>query len=128
MTLENVFERSTIALPRPLSLDTAENLLSYLAKNLPARINYTASRIMYAMPDGSKQEGTASIGGMIARTEPFAVDQFESIPYREDTSKIEAIRFPPIPGYDLSEHDAGTVQLWDDVRGLITKAYLNLQS
>ncbi|HIH17311.1 MAG TPA: hypothetical protein HA282_00080 [Nanoarchaeota archaeon] len=119
--LDDLFERSTIALPRQLGLKEAEDLLSYLAMNLPGRISYTANYIRNSMPDGSTQDGGVKLGGMIVNDSTFAVDSFESIHDGIDTTKIAAIRFSPIPGYELSEHRPENIQLWDDVRALIEK-------
>ena len=121
MSLEDLFERSTIALPNPLDLKEAEGLLSYIAKNLPGRIAYTASYYRHSMSDGSVQDGSVKLGGMVIKESTFAVDSFESIHDRNDTTKIAAIKFSPIPGYELSEHRPENIQLWDDVREMIEK-------
>ncbi len=121
MALETVLERSTIALPKPLNLKQAEDLLSYLAKNLPGRIKYKAHYYRDIEPgDSPLQDESIGMIATIASDNPLLdTGSFESIVCADDPTKIAAIRFSPIPGYDLSEHRPEVVQLWDDVRKLI---------
>lgn len=128
MTLQEVMERSAIDLPRPLTLTESEELLAHLAKSLPARISCKLGQ--HKLIDCPKEEvlieqGTSNLNASIMCRGDLAGSDFVQFePSREDTSKLERIRFATIPGYDnLSEYRPETVKLWDRTRELVEQYF-----
>ncbi len=121
MKLDKLVEASTIKFPRSLPLREAKELLDYLAINLPADINarveYFENRYGHLGKEENepvkRRRGTVTISGSI-RTKDFAFDGFVTQPAR-NTSRINAIQFQLIPGYELEEYRPDVRQLWEDV-------------
>jgi len=128
MAIDTLLAESTIKFQTPLTLEGTEELLDYVAENLPGNVstnsNYYTQRHHYT-DDGklTRSRGTVSIGGMITNLNKPSFDSFSSIHDSEDTSKISAIRFQTIPGYELDEHRSEVRELWSDVRTLINNYF-----
>ena len=119
MTIDNLLAESTINFSVSLTLEETEELLDYIAENLPGethtRSDYHAIR--YTENEKiARDRGTVSIGGMIRDARNSSFDAFSSINNSDDSSRISAIRFQTIPGYELEEHRPEVRQLWEDVR------------
>lgn len=127
-SIDDMLEKSTIRFPEPLTINEARKLLGYIAKTLPANINYYTSQHFSIYAENKRvaeEPGTPSVTGTIrSLKETFAADSFSSVP-ADDTPKISSLRFSPIPGYELSEHSAEVVKLWKDVKTLAA-AYFKL--
>jgi len=128
MSLQEVIERSEIGFPEDLNLEQAETLLGYIAQNLPADISYHGSyHGNFSRGSYSKsKDGSFSIGGMISKImgDSLAFDSFESKVSDRDYTKISAIRFIKIPGYELGEYRPEAVELWDDVRKTVVQWFM----
>ena len=127
MSIEEAIERGTIKFPFAISLEKTEQLLQYVAKNLPADIHYKAS-YHGQFSHEECQDGSVSLSGTINHLEPSSsFDSFESILSQQDYTMISGIRFIMIPGYDLDEYRQEAVELWDQVRTEVEK-YFNDKS
>ena len=129
MATQNLIQRATITFPIALSLRGTEDLLQFVARNLPADINWQTHYFGNIYHDGDRkllrQYGTVSLSAMIrSLNNPMAFDSFESVHSRDDSSKIESLRAVLIPGYDLvSEYRVEAVKLWDDVRKQVSSYF-----
>ena len=128
MPLEKVIEKTTIEFPGPLTLKQAKDLLKYISKKLPANVHYKEGQFGTFIAQDTEvleDEGTAEITGAIIRLgDIIGSDAFQFEPSREDTSKLEKIRFSTIPGYDeLTDYTPGVRQLWDEVRVLVEQYF-----
>lgn len=125
MSIEEIIAKTTIELPRSLTLEEAEKLINYIAKELPGNINYNASyyNSVFHGPDNgeiSKQKGTANMTAIVNSLGNLAVfDSFQFKPPEEDTSKFSTIRFQIVPDWELSDYRPEVRQLWDEVREIV---------
>ena len=129
MSIDELLEKTTIKLPRSLTLKEAEKLIYYLAKELPANIHYHTSRhrsIFRSYGEGNRkileQDGTVKINVNINNIEkPLALDSFQlqASDQDRDTSKLSVIRFNLVPGWELPEYRPEVRELWDKVRGKV---------
>ena len=133
MTLDDVMEKTTIALPRLLDLKEAEKLIYHIAVQLPGNVNYHISHYRSFFHDSEsrrspeeknrrvlEQDGTVSISVNInSHRNVMAFDVFQFCPSREDTSKLAEIRFQTVPDWELSEYRPEIQKLWDDTRRLV---------
>ena len=129
MTLDDILEKSTIQFPEPLSLQEAQDLLQYIAENLPADIHYLASyHSVFRTKDhkATKEDGTVDITGDIKRLDKdLAFDSFRMHPSDQDCTRMSALCFERIQGYELREYRPEVIRLWDDVRATIQKYFEN---
>ena len=121
MTIDELLQSATIEFREPLTLEETEELLDYIAENLPGDIHtksdYYTQRHHYTDDKKlTRSRGTVSIGGSIKNLEKLSFDSFSSIHDSEDTSKTCAIRFQTIPEDELEEHRPEVRKLWSDVR------------
>lgn len=127
MSIEEVIEKTTIELPREIDLETAEELLRYLAGNLSANIHYNVSYFKSILKkDGeiSEFDGSVSLTANISSYEnPTAFDACTFMSSSTDTSKLSIIKFGQVPGWDLSEYRQEVRQLWDDVRETVKQYF-----
>ncbi len=129
MTLDEVCEKIEIEFPRDISLSNAEKLLGYIAKEMPADIHYYTSqhKSLYKFPDDQETKlrpGTSGLSGNISRRyKPFSFDSFSFLISNKETSEFKGMCFGMIPGYNLSEYDPKTQQLWADTRKLVEKYF-----
>ncbi|MEK6885468.1 MAG: hypothetical protein AABX17_00720 [Nanoarchaeota archaeon] len=127
---QKLIQRATIRFPRAVSLNETEDVLKFVAKKLPANVNWTSQyyKNIFHTPERKflTESGSVSLTAMITSLKtPFAVDTFETLRFDRDSSRIEGLRATLIPGYDLiSEYRSEAVQLWDNVRKQ-TKAYFS---
>jgi hypothetical protein len=128
--------RANIEFLRPIGLEETQELIDYVCRNLPERVNYHASYHMSAgqsFQDKNEffsQRGTVYLVGMISRGDGSAFDGFNCIISREqeDTSRFGRFSFQTIPGNDESDHDPQALVLWDDVRRLIGQYFERVPS
>ena len=126
-TIDNLLEASTISFPRPLSLEETEKLIDYVSINLPAQIITTSEYYKTRMPTKNSpktgtlyhRRGTVKISGSITNMNNYSFDGFYTKNDSDDSSKINAIAFQIIPGYNLEEHRPEVKQLWSDVRNQV---------
>ena len=137
MTLEEVMEKSRIEFPKAISLKEAEDLLNYLAENLPADIKYHLGQnksILHGNDEHiSQYQGSVNITANIAclKIRQFLIvsdscelkSHFQDINQFQDTSKFSEMQFQVIPGYNLAEHRPEIVQLWTEVRTVVTEYF-----
>lgn len=120
--MQDLIDRITIEFPGPLTLEQAEDLLEYIARELPANINYDPSqfRNFFHNPQTGKlekQEGTARIvGSIINLKSAMGFNHFLTIPSERFCGAIEGLRFSLIPDFDLKDYEEEVVHLWDSVR------------
>jgi len=123
------YEMQTIVqFPRILNLRRAEDLMSYVSANVPARVFYQAE-IAGQFNEGitPQQEGYFSrsdkyvrdITGRITRFKPFAGTQFRFEHGGKSGRYFDSLVFET-PGYDrLDEINPGELRLMDSVREAI---------
>jgi len=120
----------TIPFGRDLSLEQAEEMFKYIAKELPANFDYgiNLSKTIHDYNGFEKETNGLKVSGKIVqKTKPFAFDMF-SLKRSEDLTHFYALKFSRIPGYDeVSEYDSRVVDLWKNVRTLINQYLQNLQ-
>ena len=132
MGIEEVMENATIHLPQPVSLEEFEGILEYIAKKLPANVNYQPSYFMnfYQRGNGegiSKQRGTVNVSGQIrSHREDMAFDSFQTNPSQADTSMIASLTFAVVPGWDLEDYRPETIKLRENIRKLISTYNLHM--
>ena len=125
MTIDELLEASTIEFLESLTLEEMGKLLDYITKNLPADI-YTKTE--YNENRDHDQDmptlGTVKIVGTIKNVNNYSFDSFmTTYNFLEDTSKISAMQFQTIPGYELEEHREEVRQLWNDVRAQVNNYF-----
>ncbi len=129
MSLENEVEKeSTIELPHPINLLESRQILSYLARNLPANIFYTYScnvRLIHVSKKNSdtlmrKTELTKVGVSVQSLKEGISFGSFNLEPTHMNASGLlQRIKFNTTPGYDhLSDYRPETINLWREVRRL----------
>ncbi len=127
MGVEEVTKRATINLPKAITLEEAEELLEYLARELPGIISYRLERNMTLYHDDSeiiKSMGSVSLSGNIRSFKEHGnFDSFEGKPSEYHYSMIDTIGFFVVPGFDLTDYRQGAIGLWDDVRTLISRYF-----
>lgn len=130
MSIEEVLERSRIELPEKINLREAEKLLRYIAKKLPAEIQYTllCNKLLYRDKNKyfkSSFSFTPEINGRInylKDSRAFDVFQFKSL--KEDGSKLDIMQFQTVPEWELNEYRQEIKQLWDDTRKIVYEYFL----
>ena len=119
MTIDELLEASTIEFLESLTLEEMGKLLDYITKNLPADI-YTKTEYNENRNHDLDMTtlGTVKIVGTIKNVNNYSFDSFVTTHnfLEEDTSKISAMQFQTIPGYELEEHREEVRQLWNDVK------------
>ena len=126
-SVDEVLTRTKIPFREPLSLEQTEQLMDYIARNLPANVNYHAGyfKKIYPWSDGriSSDLGTVDLEGMIrSKRELMGFDSFRS-EHGRNTSQIVAIQFITIPEYELYEYRPEVVRLWNDVGAMVSKFF-----
>ncbi len=130
MTIEEVLEKSKIALPKTINLREAEKLLRYIAKKLPAEIQYTllCNKLLYRDKNKyfkSSFSFTPEINGTIkSLKDSMAFDNFQFKSLKEDGSKLEIIQFQTAPEWKLNEYRLEIKQLWDNTRKIVDEYFL----
>ena len=131
MPIDEVIEAVTIQLPKPLDLKKAEDLLAYIAREMPADIHYTINSHVNLLPESAKKvlrdQGSFQISGTIVSLNSgnrSAFDTFETAADIKDYNKISAIRFSIIPGYDeLDDYLYITKQLWGHTKLIVSEYF-----
>ena len=124
MTIDEVISEAEIQFPISLSRSGAEELLRYIAVKLPGRVHYRTHYSRFIDPNDCSElqiEGRAlKINGDISRVgSPMAFDTFYIEPSEEDTSKLEIMNFPLVPGWELRQYRPEVRELWADTRRLV---------
>lgn len=143
MSIEEVIKHTTIEFPRLINLRESEKLIDYLAKKMPADIDYNLSFHKEICNDRCRKgtfiadtdvDITATIRGdtryfpasescqfkkSIDRPELFAINKLSGI-------KLSAIKFVVIPNYELHNYSQETKCLWSKVRNVV-KEYFSLK-
>jgi len=126
MSIDEIARLTTIKLPEPLERKEAEELVKYIAKNLPADITYTlsAQSHIYHNPENKKfsnRQGPISISGNISSLNSAAAFEAFSTEYSffDDVPKIISVNFMPVPGWKLHEYKPAARKLWRDVRAVV---------
>ena len=119
-TIDDLMQAVTISFPSPITLEETQEILGYVAQNLPASID-TKTEIYdhrYLDENGNliESRGTVNISGSIRNTKNSASDGFNTTYESGDTSKINSLVFQAILGYSLEEHRPEVRELWRDVR------------
>ena len=120
--LKEVTSKSTIDFPENLSLEQSEDLLKYLAENLPADIDYQISQHKskrHIEKEVGTIEGTLEITGqIISRNNFLGCDSFTmaNSDLSSEYFKIGRLEFSRVSGGDLNEYGGEVKELWDSVR------------
>ncbi len=130
MSIDEVLRKSRIALPEKINLREAEKLLRYIAKKLPAEIQYTllCNKLLYRDRNNFFKNSfsfTPEINGKInclKDSRAFDVFQFKSL--KEDGSKLDIMQFQTVPEWELNEYRQEIKQLWDDTRKIVDEYFL----
>ncbi len=126
-SLDEVTEKTTIKFGKPLTQEGIEDLLLYIAKEMPANINYNASyhRSLLRTGHGIRgQKGSVTVSAQIVGCKnPLAFDCFESILLEGDSSKISAIAFNRVPGWELHDYRQEVRALWGQVREVVGRYF-----
>jgi len=129
-SMEKIIERTTITFPKPQNLKRVEKLLRYIATNLPANISCNSSYFTSfinsdeEIPKLLNQRGTIKITATIhSLRNPLAFDSLESQSFNRNTSRISALAFQLVPGWDISDYKPENLKLWSEVRELTAKYF-----
>ncbi|MEK6934858.1 MAG: hypothetical protein AABW46_03195 [Nanoarchaeota archaeon] len=131
MVTDELIKRNVINLPRKLSLSEAEGLVEYIVRELPGEIRYHSSyhKTLF-QKDGrlSIRDGAVDLTVHLKATisshkRVGAFDTFQFLHSQSDSSRLDAIMFQLVPGWDLQEYRQEIIELWDDVRRL-TEQYM----
>jgi hypothetical protein len=123
MTEKTLEQLTTVNLEKSLDIDEFQLLLLHISKTLPANVSYNVSffkSYFYnpEFPDSlpEVQQGSVSVNGTINSLKvPMAFDTF-GIVLDKDYTRIKAIRFNRIPGYDSpQDYREEVVSLWESV-------------
>jgi len=129
MTIDEVLGEAKIEFPRVLSLADAENLLGYVAKNMPAEIRHNSSyNITLALVESekvAKLAGSVQISGSIADVKNGrAYDGFNFNKCSgANTPGLSGMTFDMVPGWKISEYRPEVRKLWGDVRRLVRECF-----
>ena len=128
MPLDEVLEAATIKLPEPLDLKKAEELLHFIASEMPAEVRYDVQYHMGIYHSGrrkvSRDRGSFHISGTISSLGNHAFEGFETLDSIPDHRKISAIRFSIIPGHDdLNYYPPATKALWESTRIFVSNYF-----
>jgi len=124
MTIQTLDQLTIVELIEPLKLRGFKQLLGYIAETLPGDISYQVSYFgnFFHNPTSTHPEhptaeqGSVSVGGTIKSLKrQMAFDTFGTLPSEKDFTRIKAIRFSQIPGYDLQDYRKEVVTLWQEV-------------
>ena len=131
MSVDQILEETIIKLPRPLTLDEVEGLVGYIAVNLPADIRYKVSHNKSLIND-PKGKGLLKFdagGGIVASIKNNKGGAYESFSCESDyftrDFKISVIKFAMVPGWNLYDYGKESVELWHEVRKVITQYFAN---
>lgn len=121
MTIDKLMEESRIKFPHSLSLEKTDELLDYVARNLPGMINskteVNEQRVNFGNDNKChKIKGTVKITGLITDYNNYNFDSFITERSIVNSSNIIGIQFDIIPGYSLEEHGERKLEFWRDVR------------
>lgn len=130
MTLEEVIKKSRIVLPKNINTYEAEKIIKYLAKKLPAEINYEISCSKFLNYDKdfrfNTKTSSTKINGRIdyLNSIPLGSDNFEFEKSQKDMLKFKTIQFQIVPGWELSDYRPEIKQLWDKTREVVNNYFL----
>jgi hypothetical protein len=129
MGIEEIAKENTIEFPRPIGREGAENLLCYIAKELPAnissKIEYYKTFFYDQEKDGVLEDkGTLTvIANIHDLRENGGFDSFQSKSCGGDTSYISAIASQMVPDWELSDYRPEIRKLWKDVRQIVDEYF-----
>ncbi len=130
MSIDEIAKLTTIKLPEPLELKEAEELINYIAKNMPANISYSVLEHTQLYHERetkgiSSQKGSISINGHIADLlEAGAFDTFYSeSSFFDDIPKLTAIKFMQVPGWEIEDYRPENRRIWASVRTAVVKYF-----
>ncbi|MBI4145602.1 hypothetical protein HY493_05365 [Candidatus Woesearchaeota archaeon] len=121
--IDELLEATTVDFPKPFRLHELEKFFVYLCQQHGIETAYTVEkhkRTGTKYDDQGNQQkaekpllGTVSAAGMMhTREPPFKTCGFRT-EHARNTSRIKAVHFETIPGYDaLSEYRPEEVQFW----------------
>ena len=129
--IEEAVKKATIEFPTDMSLRQTHRLIAYIAKILPANINYHFSQhinvgYLVGHEGFSKDLETAEITGRISRAEePIVFDSFRFKHSEHDTSKFSLMQFLIVSNWEPEDYRPEVRKLWGDVRKLVNKYFRN---
>jgi len=132
MSLDQILEKTIIKLPRPLSLEETEDLIEYIAGQLPADIQYKISHNKSVIndPEGKGLLKFDGSGGITANIKNHKSGAYENFSCEADDltrdSKISVIKFTMVPGWKLFDYRKEVVELWHEV-GKVIAQYFDLK-
>jgi len=123
--IEDLVKRATINFPGPLNLGQTEDLLEYIAREMPGKV-YLQEEVhktfSFEPKVGNlvKDQGTIGISATIINScNPVSFDSCESVNYDRDSGFISGLRFFMVPGFDIPDYRPERMTLWDKVRDLV---------
>ena len=129
MTIDEIMDETTISFKKDLTLEETEDLLKYVADNLPANISFHAGYFRSYRRDEDMtftyvSDEIVEITGNIRQTnKTFSFDVFSGNHPNDDTSGFSSLYFARVPGWEISDYRPEIRQLWKDVRGVVNNYF-----
>ena len=132
MDLEEIAKRLGIDFPKNLDLQQSEDLLEYIARELPADVIYGVS---YGKSIVHTEEGIETfdrgfkLTGQISSRDNFGKSDSFSIlnpDYTSEHFEVGRLEFSMVPGWDINDYRKEVLELWDGVRELVERYFKSL--
>lgn len=143
MSLDELTEKSTIEFEEYLTLEQTDELLKYLARELPAHINYTTeeTKNLYLCHGEKEIKSETTKIKLTGTISPEIIKSVVNVPnylietyslssvftcesdYFQEEEKIKTLKFDLIPGKDLEEYDKEELKFWNAVREKVKKYF-----
>ncbi|MBW3019582.1 hypothetical protein KY329_05355 [Candidatus Woesearchaeota archaeon] len=123
MDLDELTERTTAPFPNEISLDEAQALLLWVARQTGMNIGYSVKDHKHISHDHENptkidfySTGADVTGHFHKIVAPFGHTTFSLTRGPEDLTKYSALVFQPTVDYDVEDHAAQEVAAWDLLR------------
>ena len=128
MSFEEIIDKTTIEFKRPIDLKETEDLLRYIAKNMPANINSTIKYFKAFIYNNESKgilenKGTLEVIAGIHNFKTHAFDALQSVPDNEDTFLISSVAFQRVPDWEIFDYRPEVQELWGQTRELVNKYF-----
>ncbi|MCX6750053.1 MAG: hypothetical protein NTZ83_01200 [Candidatus Pacearchaeota archaeon] len=128
--IEDILEKATIKFPKSISFDNAEKLLLSISEGIQGEVHYSLDwpkSFVYNEEEKRSKNGDPrgrTLGSItIKDNKTHASEIAKVIPYDGESSQFSSMVFNIDSRLNLSEYRKETIQLWDDVRGIVERYF-----